>query len=141
MAATVTRRIVSLGSKIRPRYSNWVTSWICFPDLIIEFVGLNFAGECRKECETRSPAGLSWCMRVCVRGVKEDLGAGLFFYSIFYLISILLVPSLFTILYILLLVFYLLWPKSYMQYSILYLVSIIFNIVYVHSVYMLCLRF
>jgi len=31
---------------------------------------------------TRSPAGLSWCMCVCVRGVKEDLGAGLFFSSV-----------------------------------------------------------
>jgi len=32
---------------------------------------------------------MSWCMCVCVRGVKEDLGAGLFFYipySIFYIL-------------------------------------------------------
>ena len=37
---------------------------------------------------TRSPAGLSWCMCACVRRVKVDLGAGLFFYipySIFYM--------------------------------------------------------
>jgi len=28
MASTVARCIVSLGSKIRPMYSNWVASWI-----------------------------------------------------------------------------------------------------------------
>ena len=41
------------------------------------------------------------------------------------LTSILLLPSLCTIFNILLLVFYLLWSKSYVLYSILYLVSII----------------
>ena len=38
---------------------------------------------------TRSPAGLNWCMCVCVREVKADLGAGLFFYipnPIFYML-------------------------------------------------------
>jgi len=158
---------------------------------------------------TRSPAGLSWCMCVYVRGVQKDLGAGLFFYilysiylpyskfrvyllyfiscflyfivyvlnpicyirycilyllysilymyilyiyyvlnSKFYILyllhiltSILLVPSLCTIFYILLLVCYRLCPKSYMLYSILYLVSTIFNIVYVHSMHILCLTF
>ena len=47
---------------------------------------------------------LSWCMCVCVRGVKEDLGGCILLYSIFYLTSILLLPSLCTIFYILLLV-------------------------------------
>ena len=28
MAATVARWIVSSGSKIRPRFSNWETAWI-----------------------------------------------------------------------------------------------------------------
>ena len=52
------------------------------------------------------------------------------------LTSILLVPSLCNIFNLLLLVFYLLCPKSYMLYSILYLVSTIFNTVYVPSIYM-----
>jgi len=30
MASTVARYIVSSGSKIRPRYSNWETSWIVY---------------------------------------------------------------------------------------------------------------
>jgi len=58
-------------------------------------------------------------------------------YMLHILTSILLVPSLCTIFNILLLVFYFLCPKSY----ILYLVSTIFNIVYVHSIYMQGLRF
>jgi len=58
-------------------------------------------------------------------------------YMLHILTSILFVPSLCTIFYILLFVFYRLCLKSYMLYSILYLVSTIFNIVYVHSMYML----
>ena len=49
--------------------------------------------------------------------------------------------SMYYILYIVLLVFYLLCPKSYMLYSILYVVPTIFNIVYVHSIYTRCLKF
>ena len=56
-------------------------------------------------------------------------------YMLHILTSILLVLSLCTVFNILLLVFYLLCPKSYMLYSILYLVSTIFNIVYVHPIY------
>jgi len=33
---------------------------------------------------TKSPAGLSWCMCVCVRGVKEDLEI---LYAIFDIVS------------------------------------------------------
>ena len=62
-------------------------------------------------------------------------------YMLHFLTSILLVPSPCTIFNILPLVFYLLWAKCYILYSILYLVSTIFNIVYVHSIYRLCLRF
>ena len=46
-------------------------------------------------------------------------------YMLHILTSILLVPSVCTIFNILLLVFYLLWSKSYMLYSIMYLVSTI----------------
>jgi len=75
-------------------------------------------------------------MCVC-EGGEGRLGCGfILLYSIFYLTSILLVPSLCTIFYILLLVFYHLWPQSYVLYSILYLVSTIFNTVYVPSIYM-----
>ena len=62
-------------------------------------------------------------------------------YMLRILTSILLVPSLCTIFNILLVVFYLLCPNSYMLYSIWYLVSTIFNIVYVHFIYMLCVIF
>jgi len=78
-------------------------------------------------------------MYVCVcEGGEGRLGCGcILLYSILYVTSVLLVPSLCTTSNILLLVFYLLWSKSYMLYSILYLVATIFNIVYVHSIYML----
>jgi len=60
--------------------------------------------------------------------------------SIFYILSNFHTKFRVYVLYfcILLLVFYFLWPESYMLYLILYPVSAIFNIVYVHSIYMLC---
>jgi len=104
--------------------------------------GIKFRGRMSQGMRNKESSGIE-LVYVCVsEGGEGRLGFGfILLYSIFYLSSILLVPSLCTIFYIFLLVFYLLWPKSYMLYSILYLVSTIFNIVYVHSIYLLCLRF
>jgi len=67
---------------------------------------------------------------VCVcEGGEGRLGSGfIVLYSIFYLTSIFLLPSLCTIFNILLLVFYLLWPLIYL-YSIQYMLSPICYIV------------